>query len=211
MTGSSVTGGPGWSPAERPDRGVQLTMGERFAPLGLMVAVMWVVEIADRVLPWNLEAHGIHPRQWGGLTGILWAPFLHAGWGHLIANTGPLLVLGGLLVLRGLGRWLAVTVLVALVGGLITWLIGTGGDHIGASGLVFGYFGALVAGAVFERRPGPAILALVAMGLYWTILFGLLPHPGISWAGHLGGLTAGIGAARVLASSGRRPRPVLPA
>ncbi|MDX6634197.1 MAG: hypothetical protein QOF06_400, partial [Solirubrobacterales bacterium] len=109
-----------------------------FAFVGAMVAVMWVVEVLD-VAGANLDSNGIHPRDTDTLPDIAFAPFLHAGWGHLIGNTVPFVVLGGAIALSGLARTAAVTAIVAVVGGLGTWLIGPSNtNHIGASGLVFG-------------------------------------------------------------------------
>ena len=98
-----------------------------FAFVGAMVAIMWVVEVLD-VAGLNLDSNGIHPRDADTLPDIAFAPFLHAGFGHLIANTLPFLVLGALVALSGLRRVLLVTVLVALVSGLGTWLVAPAGS-----------------------------------------------------------------------------------
>lgn len=182
----------------------ELTVVEKAMPLGLMLVVMWLAEIADRILPGDLQANGIHPRELDGLFGIATSPFLHTTWGHLVANSGPFLILGALVLLRGLARWATVTVFVIVVGGAFTWLVGGGGNHIGASGVVFGYFGALIGAAVFERNVRSAAPALVAALLYSTLLFGLIPRAGLSWEGHLGGLLAGLAVAKIVAA----PRPV---
>src|SRR6186713_2762269 len=117
-----------------------------------MVAVMWVVEIVDLVAG-DLDANGIRPREVDGLIGIPLAPVLHGGFGHLIGNTIPFIVLGGVIALSGLARIAAVTVIVAVVGGLGTWLVAPANTvHIGASGLVFGFAAYLIARGVFTRR-----------------------------------------------------------
>ena len=165
-----------------------------------MVAVMWVSETVDLVVG-RLDALGIEPRSVDGLTGVPLAPFLHAGFGHLVSNTVPFLVLGLLIALSGLRRVVAVTVLVALVGGLGTWLLAPAGTvHIGASGLVFGYAAYLVARGAFDRRLRYlAVGLLVALTYGTTLLLGLLPREGISWQGHLFGALGGLVAARLLA------------
>ena len=118
-----------------------------------MAAVMWVVEVIDAAGA-HLDANGIHPRDPGTLPDIAFAPFLHAGWGHLIGNTIPFLVLGAAIALSGLARVAAVTAIVAVIGGFGTWLIGPADtNHIGASGLVFGFAAYLVARGIFSRRP----------------------------------------------------------
>ncbi len=160
------------------------------------LALMWVIEIVDGFLldDW-LQAGGIHPRQVDGIDGILWAPMLHVGFGHLIGNSIPFLVLGGLVALRGLRTWLVVTLTVIIVGGAATWLLARTGNHVGASGVVFGYLGYLVGAAVFERSVKAVALALVAGFFYWGLVFGLLPTGEVSWEGHLFGALAGVAAA----------------
>ena len=117
-----------------------------------VVAVMWIVEIVDVViLDDALERQGIQPRRLRGLDGVLFAPFLHDGLGHLIANTIPLAVLTALVLIRGVPHWLRVSVIVIVAGGLATWVLARSANHIGASGLVFGYLGFLLAAGFFER------------------------------------------------------------
>ena len=176
--------------------------------LAVLAGVMWVAEIVDVVLGGRLDLLGIEPREVDGLTGVVLAPFLHAGFGHLAGNTVPFLVLGAVVAIGGLARLLAVTVIVALVSGLGTWLFGAGGSlHIGASGVVFGFAAYLVARGLFDRRlPYLAIGLLVAIVYGGTLLGGLLPSPGISWQGHLFGALGGVLAARVLARPRRRQR-----
>jgi membrane associated rhomboid family serine protease len=173
--------------------------------VGAMTAVMWVVEVIDAAGA-HLDANGIHPRDPGTLPDIAFAPFLHAGWGHLIGNTIPFLVLGAAIALSGLARVAAVTVIVALIGGLGTWLIGPAHtNHIGASGLVFGFAAYLVARGIFSRRPLHLIAGVGVIAVYGaTLAFSLVPHPGISWQGHLFGAVGGLVAARALDRT-RRP------
>jgi membrane associated rhomboid family serine protease len=173
----------------------------------VLVAVMWVTETVDTVLGGRLDSLGIEPREVDGLTGVVLAPFLHAGFGHLLSNTVPLLVLGALVALSGLARVLAVTVLVVLVSGLGTWLLAPAPSlHIGASGLVFGWAAYLVARGLFDRRLRSIATGVLVAAVYGTsVLFGLLPREGVSWQGHLFGALGGLLAARALA---RRSRPV---
>lgn len=170
----------------------------------VFVASMWAVEILDVVTPGDLESHGIRPRSDEGLFGIVFAPMLHADWGHLIANSIPLLVLGLLLMLSGLRTFVTVTAIVWVVGGAAVWLLaGANSNHIGASGLVFGWIGYLVARGAFSRSMGQIAIGLLVLASYWTAVFGVLPgQPGISWQGHLFGAIAGVLAAWLL--EGRR-------
>ena len=170
-----------------------------------MAALMWVVEVADAIA-FDLDRHGIEPRQVDGLDGIVLAPFLHGGFGHLVGNTIPFLLLGAAIALGGLGRVAAVTVIVALVGGLGTWLTGPEDTvHIGASGVVFGYAAYLVTRFWWTRRALDLGLALLVLGVYGTtLLVGLVPTPGVSWQGHLFGALGGVAAARLVHAASRR-------
>jgi membrane associated rhomboid family serine protease len=174
--------------------------------LGL-VALMWLGEIADLlVFQGALDARGIRPRTEAGLWGILFAPFLHGGFGHLLANTVPLLVLGWLVLLRSLRDFLWVTAVAVLLGGLGVWLVGGPRTvHIGASGLVFGYLGYLLLRGFLERSLSAIVIAVVAGLLYGGALWGVLPiRQGVSWEGHLFGFAGGATAA----TAHRRRRPL---
>ncbi|MFT5430557.1 MAG: membrane associated rhomboid family serine protease, partial [Myxococcota bacterium] len=144
--------------------------------------------------------HGIVPRSVSGLTGILFAPWLHGDFAHLTANTVPFAVLGLLIMLRGPKVFLGVSVFITIVGGGAVWLIARSANHIGASGVVFGYLGFLVAVGIVERRL-TSILASALVGFaYGGLIWGVLPNqPGVSWESHLFGALAGVAAARVFA------------
>lgn len=164
------------------------------------VAVMWVVEIVDSLLlDDQLQGGGIHPRRIDGLDGIIWTPWLHSDIGHVASNSVPFLALGWLVSLRGIRYWLAISAAVLLGGGVLTWLLAGGTNHIGASGMVFGYFGALMGVALADRRPALLAPALVAIFFYGTILAGVVPQDDISWEGHLFGLIVGFAVGRWLA------------
>lgn len=165
------------------------------------VGLLWVIELVNAsIFGGGLSAYGIVPRSLSGLLGILFAPFLHASFAHLIANTLPLAVLAWFVMLRRKRDLLTVSVLSALVGGLGTWLIAPAlSVHVGASILIFGYLGYLLSRGIFERRFWPILGSVVVFFLYGGALFGVLPGEiGISWQGHLFGLLGGVLAARVL-------------
>ena len=168
--------------------------------LACFVGIMWLVECIDFFLGGDLRQYGIVPRTQLGLRGILFAPFLHANFAHLIANTLPLISLGWLVMLRRTRDFYWVTAIAMLVAGLGTWLIGASNSlHIGASGVVFAYLGFLVSRGYFERSlfsiVGSAVIAFVYGGLLWGVLPG---QAGISWEGHLFGFIGGMLAARFL-------------
>jgi len=179
--------------------------GSATIPVFALVAVMWVVEAADAVLPGSFDVWGIQPRSEEGLVGIVLAPILHVGFAHLIANTVAFLVLGCAIAITTRRFW-RVTIGVALLSGLGVWMFAASGTvTVGASGLVYGYATFLVAWGIFTRRLAAIVIA-VAVGLvYGSLVFGVLPgQPGISWQGHLFGSIAGIVMAWWL--SRRRPR-----
>ncbi|MEO3797969.1 rhomboid family intramembrane serine protease [Nonomuraea sp. B10E15] len=164
-----------------------------------LLAAMWILEGVDVVLNGSLDQYGIVGWDPDGLVGILLAPFLHGGFGHLMANSLPLLILGFLAGLRDVRKFLWASLLIILIGGLGTWVTSPGVVTIGASGLVFGYFGFILARGVFDRRLLDLAIAIGVGVAYWGILAGLLPNqPGISWQGHLFGLIGGVVAAWVL-------------
>jgi membrane associated rhomboid family serine protease len=174
------------------------------ALVAALVAAMWMVEIVDLVAG-DLDSAGIRPRDGDGLVGVALSPFLHGGFGHLLGNTVPLIVLGATIALGGLARIAAVTVIVAVVGGLGTWLSAPSATiHIGASGLVFGFAAYLVARGAYSRRPAHLVAGGVVLAVYGTtLLFGLVPTPGVSWQGHLFGALGGVIAAHVLHRASR--------
>ena len=171
-----------------------------------LLGIMWAVEMVD-LLPFvHLDRFGIRPRSVAGLAGIVCSPFLHDGFSHLIANSFPFVFLGGAVLLGGRRVFWSVTILVTLVGGLAVWLFaGRFTNHIGASGVIFGYLGFLLARGYFEKSAPWMLGACVVLFAYGGLLFGVLPgHAGVSWQGHLFGFLAGIGAARVLFPGGKK-------
>jgi membrane associated rhomboid family serine protease len=129
----------------------------------------------------------------------LFAPFLHGNFAHLIANTIPFLTLGWFVMLRETSDFFVVTGITMLVSGLGVWLFGSAGLHIGASGVVFGYLGFLLARGYFERNIPSILLSVIVGFLYGGAIWGVLPtQPGVSWEGHLFGFIGGVIAARFL-------------
>lgn len=169
--------------------------------LGGFILLLWLLEAIDQFfLHSRLDQIGIRPRRIRGLRGILFAPLLHGSWQHVGTNTLPLLVLGSLTLWRGLEEFWIVTAVTWVVSGAGVWLLGGKNTvHVGASGLIFGYFGFLLARSYFEQDPLSAVFSLVVALLYGPIMWGVLPlRRGISWQGHLFGLIGGVLAARHL-------------
>lgn len=164
------------------------------------VAVCWLVLAVDAVVPGSFAEFGVQPRALQGLRGIPLAPFLHGGMAHLTANSVPLLVLGGLVLLADERRFLSITLWIVLGAGLAAWMLGAPNSvHIGASGVVFGYLGFLLSHGWFARRVGMILLSLFVAGVWGGLVFGVLPgQAGVSWQSHAGGFVAGVLAARSL-------------
>jgi membrane associated rhomboid family serine protease len=175
--------------------------------LGVLVAIMWAVELVNALDGYRLDRDGIVPRNLSHLDGIVFAPFLHASFSHLLGNTVPLVILGFAIALTGARRLLLVSLIVALVSGLGVWLTSPGGTvTVGASGVVFGYATYLISRGLFDRRIGE-----VALGVTVVLLFGgalisdLIPRSGVSWEAHFFGGIGGVLAAAALARRGRGP------
>jgi membrane associated rhomboid family serine protease len=174
----------------------------------LLLGVLWALELVDQASGNALDAYGIHARELDGLPEILTAPFLHAGWQHLAGNSLPFLVLGFLVLLSGVARWLVSTLTSIVSSGLCAWLLTPAGTVVlGASGLVFGWLTYLLARGLWSRRPGQVAVAVLVLLVYGGLIWGVLPGAaGVSWQAHLGGAVGGVLAARYLHR--RRPQPV---
>lgn len=177
--------------------------------IGSFVASFWAIEIVDRmVFRGGLDQLGIVPRNFVGLRGILFAPFLHGGFPHLIANTVPFIVLGWLVTLQEISDLFIVTLSTMLVGGLGVWLFGDLGTlpgvHVGSSILIFGYLGFLLLRGYFQRNIPSILLSIVVFFFYGSLVWGVLPSErGISWEGHLFGFLGGVLAAYAIAKEKR--------
>jgi len=180
---------------EKEREGIQLLL--------VIVAVMWLVEVINAIDSQQLDNDGIYPRSVAHLWGIFTAPFLHAGFPHLISNTIPLVFMGVFIALKGAARLAVVTAIVVVIGGLGTWLIGPSHSvTVGASGLVFGYASYLLARGFFDRNTMELLVGVVVIAVWGgALLSSLVPHYGISWQGHVSGAVGGVVAAWWLARS----------
>ncbi len=166
----------------------------------LLLAGLWVLEFLDQLSGNQLDQFGIHAQDVDGLPEILTAPFLHAGWDHLISNSLPFYVLGFLVLLSGLARWLASSLIIIAVSGMTAWLLTPPNTIIlGASGLIFGWLTYLLARGIWSRRTAQVVIAVLVLVVYGGLIWGILPSTaGISWQAHLGGAIGGVLAAWLL-------------
>ena len=165
-----------------------------------LLAGLWFLEILDQLSGNQLDQLGIHAREVDGMPEIFSAPFLHAGWDHLISNSLPFLVLGFLVLLSGLARWLISSLIIIVVSGMTAWFLTPANTIIlGASGLIFGWLTYLLARGIWSRRPAQVAVAVVVLLVYGGLIWGVLPSAaGISWQAHLGGAVGGVLAAWML-------------
>ncbi|NJK58961.1 MAG: rhomboid family intramembrane serine protease [Pleurocapsa sp. SU_5_0] len=179
----------------------QKTVLKEFKILFVAITIFWAVEIADLVVfNGGLDRYGIQPHSIIGLRGIVFAPFLHGGFPHLMANTIPFLTLGWLTMIQATKDFLVASIMSALIGGTGVWLLGSPQSvHIGASILIYGYLGFLLLRGYFQKNfPSIALSIFVAIA-YGGLIWGVFPSQmGVSWQGHLFGFIGGAIAAKMV-------------
>ncbi|MEO1107412.1 MAG: rhomboid family intramembrane serine protease [Pseudomonadota bacterium] len=181
---------------------------KRLWALAIFIAALWAIQVINWALGYRLNlAFGLIPRHIGGIDGIFGMPVLHASFSHLMSNTPPLVLMGTLLALTATRALLLVNAVIIALGGALVWLFGSNAIHIGASGLVFGWFGFLVGRGVVDRSLVTLGAALLVALVYGSIIWGVLPgQPGVSWEAHLFGALAGAVAALVIRTHVHAPR-----
>ncbi|WP_086851352.1 rhomboid family intramembrane serine protease [Amycolatopsis kentuckyensis] len=185
--------------SEEPDRSTaELMIAEAKKALWVMVgllAAMWLMQIVNAVGGYGLNQElGIEPRDPTSLPEIFSAPFVHGSWMHIEANSGPLFVFGFLAAYRGVKKWLGVSALIVVASGLGVWFTSPSNSvTVGASGLVFGYFGYIIVRGLFDRHPIDIVIGLVMALCFAYTFVSLLPtDERVSWQGHLFGFVGGI-------------------
>ena len=166
----------------------------------LLLAGLWMLEFLDQLSGHQLDQLGIHAREVDGMPEIFTAPFLHAGWDHLLSNSLPFYVLGFLVLLSGLARWLASSLIIIVISGMAAWSLTPAHTIIlGASGLIFGWLTYLLARGIWSRRPAQVVVAALVLLVYGGLIWGIFPNgASVSWQAHLGGAIGGVVAAWLL-------------
>jgi membrane associated rhomboid family serine protease len=188
------------------------SLGRAFVTMCAVIPVLFLIEIIDIGTGGYLDVSGgIIPHRLDGLDGVLFSPFLHAGWDHLYGNSVPLILVGTFALAGGARRFIWSTGLIMLISGLGVWLIGNPNSVVvGASGVVFGYLGLLLARGFVERSWWNLGVAAFVGLLYWYQLYNVLPtDQPISWQGHLLGLVGGMLAAVLFRRRRPKPQPAL--
>jgi membrane associated rhomboid family serine protease len=177
-------------------------LGSQTSVLQNILVATWILNLVNWVfLGKALNWFGLRPRTPIGLLGILFSPILHGNIVHLLGNSLVFFILGWM-VLHSVGAldFVGITLFIALAEGLGVWIFGRSANHIGGSGVLFGYFGFLLFGSFFERNLIALVLSLAIAIFYWWLLPGIMPtkNKTISWEGHLFGFFGGVVAAQVL-------------
>jgi membrane associated rhomboid family serine protease len=164
----------------------------------VFIGVLWIIKLADSGLSLDLYHLGVAPREPGGLLGIVLAPLIHGSWGHLISNSGVLLVLG-IVLLYGYPRSAPGVLLLIYVGsGLGVWLFARSSYHLGASGLTHGLMFFIFVSGILRRDRLSIALSMIVFFLYGGMVWTVFPQqPGISWESHFFGALTGVIAAFV--------------
>ncbi|MGC1182715.1 rhomboid family intramembrane serine protease [Legionella sp.] len=167
--------------------------------LAVIIIIPWLIFFVTRFDKKLLYILGIIPRHLRGLPGIIFAPLLHLNFNHLFFNTIPLVVLSNFILINGIYYYLVVTVLITLLSGIAIWCFAKPAIHIGASGVITGYWGFLVSNIYQNGNVTTFILGLISIYYFAGIFFGIFPQQkGVSWESHLFGLLAGFATSYLL-------------
>lgn len=171
------------------------------------VAVLWLIHLMNWGLDLDPRPFGVRPREWLGLIGIGAAPLVHGDFGHLVANSVPLLVLGAVMLFLYPHSTLRVLPAVYLGPGLLVWMFGRDSVHFGASGLVYGLVSYVFVAGLLRRDRRAIAASLLVVFMYGSLAWGVLPiQPGVSWETHLSAAVIGVLMALILRKLDVPPR-----
>jgi membrane associated rhomboid family serine protease len=158
-----------------------------------IVLALWVIQIINVCSHYALNRFGLIPRYGPGLIGIVTSPFLHGNFSHLFLNSIPLFALAALVLIQGVHVFIQVTLVIMFIGGLLVWLFGRRAVHVGASGVIMGYWAYLLVMAVHEISIMTVILAIICIYYFGSMVMNIFPtDKESSWEGHLFGAVAGV-------------------
>ncbi len=157
-----------------------------------ILAVLWIIQCINFILGYRLNTLGILPRTIPGLKGIIFSPFLHGNFSHLLFNSIPLFLLMNLVLLSGLTNFIVISLCIILLSGLCVWLVGRPALHVGASSVIMGYWGYLIVNAIMYPSIITILLIIFCFYYFAGLVASLLPKNGTSWEGHIFGFIAGL-------------------
>lgn len=177
---------------------LQITFETMAHNLPLVIALivgLWLINFVNWLVKYRLNILGIYPRTWHGLIGIIFCPILHGDFNHVFFNSIPLFILINLVLLQGLNYFVCASLVIVLLGGFGVWCFGRRAIHIGASGLIMGYFGYILFNAYYQHTLIAIILGLICIYYLGGLLIYLFPSKEkMSWEGHVFGFFAGFSA-----------------
>jgi membrane associated rhomboid family serine protease len=174
----------------------------------VLLLIMWSVFLYEIVTGTSLSNWGILPRVKSGLWGVLFSPFLHGSWEHLINNSPPIFILSATLFYFYRKIAWEILLLSWIIGGLCIWAAARNGDHfsiyhIGMSGVIYSLAFFVFFSGVFRKEAKLLAIALFVVFLYGSMVWGLLPmQEGVSFEAHIFGAVVGIALAYIYRKSG---------
>ena len=173
----------------------------------LVNLIMWIIKLTEWYFELNFFTYGVLPRTLSGLKGVISSPFIHQDFTHLINNSYPLIMLGGMLFYFYKKLGLQIFLWLYFTAGLWLWAIGRTNFHIGASGLVYALASFIFFSGLIKKHSKLSAASLLVVFLYGSMIWGILPiYKGVSWEGHLAGLLAGILLAIHFRNEGPKPK-----
>jgi membrane associated rhomboid family serine protease len=170
---------------------------------GVFLLVIWLVFLVDSSLKLDLVYHGLFPRKISGLQGILFAPLIHGGIKHIVANSLPLFALSSLLFYFYRNLSYKVLIICYLLTGILVWIIGRPSYHVGVSGIIYSLAGFLFASGIIRKHIGLMAISFLVAFQYGSMIWGIFPiEDRVSWESHLSGLMAGLALAWVYRNRG---------
>jgi len=171
---------------------------------GVFIFLMWLVRIIEILFESDFSFLGIYPLTLKGLPGIVFSPFIHSDFKHLLNNSISLLLLSTALFYFYSEIALKIFSLTLLITGVLVWLGGREAWHIGASGLVYGLASFLFFSGIIRKYYRLVALSLLVVFIYGEMVWGLFPgfYRNISWESHMLGFISGISLAVIYRNEG---------
>lgn len=166
-----------------------------FSPIFIFITIIWSIKLIEILFNTSYAySLGLEPRSISSLVNIFTTPLVHSNLSHLISNTLPLIVFSIIILINEKKmKYTEILFFIVIFGGFFLWLFGRNAIHVGASGVIFGLFGYLIAAAIFRKKIFDIFVAIILIFFYWSIIYGILPNDnGVSWEGHLFGLVSGV-------------------